>query len=110
MKVLKFYGYSDDTFGEYGITHEDVDNCASLESIQCIVDCKDKGRIMVIGQYSAANNGCWMVGISKVDEEDDFPDWKIQITEAPDCEYSIMATIEIPDIDFELIWFNNGIG
>ncbi len=26
MKTLKFMGYSDDTFGEYGITNEDIDN------------------------------------------------------------------------------------
>ncbi len=37
MRKLRFEGYSDDTFGEYGLTGDDVDNCASLEPIQCIV-------------------------------------------------------------------------
>lgn len=35
---LKFEGYSDDTFGEYGVTGEDVDDCGSMEPIQCIVN------------------------------------------------------------------------
>ena len=44
------------------INRSNVDNCASLEPIQCIVDCEEFGRLMVIGQYSKAscNNGCWM--------------------------------------------------
>lgn len=29
MKALRFYGYSDDTFGEYAATNYDVDNCGS---------------------------------------------------------------------------------
>jgi len=28
MKTLKFKGYSDDIFGEYGVTNTDYDNCA----------------------------------------------------------------------------------
>lgn len=110
MKKLEFYGYSDDTFGEYGLTGQDIDNCASLEPIQCIIDCGAAGRIMVIGQYSkgSCNNGCWMVGISKVNEDDDFPKWSIQIAQSTDSEHSSMAIIEIPDTDFKLVWFRNG--
>lgn len=29
MHILKFHGYSDDTFGEYGETGQDVDNCGT---------------------------------------------------------------------------------
>ena len=61
MKRLEFYGYSDDTFGEYGVTGQDVDNSGSCEPIQCVIECGEKGRLMVIGQYSKASkrNGCW---------------------------------------------------
>ncbi len=45
MRILKFYGYSDDTFGEYGETGQDVDNCGSLEPVQCIVDCGEQGKV-----------------------------------------------------------------
>lgn len=44
MRILKFYGYSDDTFGEYGLTNEDVDNCGCCEPIQCMIDCGNKGH------------------------------------------------------------------
>ena len=62
MHRLKFYGCSDDTFGEYGVTGDDVDNCGSCEPVQCVIDCGEQGRLMVIGQYSKASlgNGCWM--------------------------------------------------
>lgn len=43
MKTLKFEGYSDDTFGEYGVTNQDVDNCATMEPIQCVIDCGVRG-------------------------------------------------------------------
>ena len=39
MRTLKFHGYGDDTFGEYGVTNQDCDNCANEKPIQCIVDC-----------------------------------------------------------------------
>lgn len=73
MHRLKFHGYSDDTFGEYGETGQDLDNYGSLEPVQCVIDCGEQGRLMVIGRYSKASldNGCWMVGVSKVEEYDD---------------------------------------
>lgn len=111
MHILKFHGYSDDTFGEYGETGQDVDNCGSLEPVQCVVDCGVQGRLMVIGQYSKAslNNGCWMVGVSKVEEYDDFPDWKIVAGYCAEVEYSPELVIEIPDGPFELEWYKNGV-
>lgn len=111
MRILKFYGYSDDTFGEYGVTGEDIDNCGSCEPIQCIVDCGERGRLMVIGQYSRAsnNNGCWMVGISKVEEYDEFPDWEIRVGYCAEVEYSAELFIELPTGDFNLTWFKNGV-
>ena len=110
MMKLKFEGYSDDTFGEYGVTGEDVDNCGSMEPIQCVVNAGTHGRLMVIGQYSkvSCNNGCWMIGISKVEEEDVLPDWNISLLKG-DMEYSPVLELEIPDnINVTLIWFKNG--
>ncbi len=65
---------------------------------------------MVIGQYSKAslNNGCWMVGVSKVEEYDDFPDWKIMTGYYAEVEYSSELVIEIPDGFFDLEWYRNG--
>lgn len=110
MRMLKFEGYSDDTFGEYGVTNQDVDNCGTMEPIQCIVDCGERGRLMVIGQYSKAscNNGCWMIGVSKVDEYDEFPEWNMHLMQSGESEYSTMLAIELPEGDFDLIWHKNG--
>ncbi len=65
---------------------------------------------MVIGQYSKASldNGCWMIGISKVGEYDEFPDWPIQIEYCAEVEYSPKITIEIPAGYFDLTWYKNG--
>lgn len=105
---LHFNGYSGDTFGEYNLTGEDYDNCASGKPIRCIIDCREKGRLTVIGKYQ--NNGCWAVGVYKVDEDNPMPNWDIKIIECPDCPYSTMAVIRIPDVKKEevhLQWFND---
>lgn len=110
---LHFSGYGDDTFGEYNLTGEDYDNCGSRKPIRCIIDCGEKGKLMVTGQYL---KGCWAVGISKVGidgrmpEEDPMPNWDIRIVECPDCPYTTMAVIRIPDVKEEevhLHWFND---
>lgn len=110
MKTLRFEGYSDGTFGEYGLTGDDVDNCASGNPIQCVVDCGEYGRLMVIGQYSQAScaNGCWMVGVSKVAEHDDFPEWNMRLREAAEATYSVALEIDLPPCDFNLAWYSNG--
>ena len=48
MHKLCFYGYSDDTFGEYGVTGDDVDNCGTHEPIQCVIAHSNGERLMVI--------------------------------------------------------------
>lgn len=107
---LKFEGYSDDTFGEYGVTKEDIDTCGIMEPIQCVVDAGIHRRLMVIGQYSKAScgNGCWMIGISKVEEDDELPDWNISFLQGG-MEHSPVLELEIPDnINVTLTWFKNG--
>ena len=92
MHILKFYGYSDDTFGEYRETGQDVDNCGSLGPVQCVIDCGEQGRLMVIGQYTKASL-----------------DWKIVAGYCAEVEYSPELVIEIPDGPFELEWYKNGV-
>ena len=110
MNRLSFYGCSDDTFGEYGVTGDDVDNCGSCEPIQCVIDCGQRGRLMVIGQYSraSAGNGCWMVGVSKVHEYDEWPDWSVRVEYCGEVEYSPKLIVDIPTGPFDLEWYRNG--
>lgn len=109
MKTLKFYGCSDNTFGEYGVTNQDCDNCASGKPIQCVVDCGESGRVMVVGQYSdvSMGSGCWLTGLTKVSEYDEFPDWNFRYEES-DCEYSPALLMDLPEGTYDLTWFING--
>ena len=50
-----------------------------------------------------------MVGISKVEEYDEFPDWEIRVGYCAEVEYSAELFIELPDGDFNLTWFKNGV-
>ena len=107
---LEFEGYGDGLFGAYGVTGEAVDNGGTMEPIQCIVDARIHGRLMVIGQYSKAScsNGCWMIGISKVEEDDEHPDWNISLLQG-EVEYSPLLRLELPDeAVVTLTWYKNG--
>lgn len=109
MKTLKFHGYSDDTFGEYGVTNQDYDNCSNGKPIQCIVDCGERGRVLVVGQYGSVSmdSGCWLVGMTKADEYDDLPDWNFRYEESG-CGYSPSLLMDLPEGDFNLEWFIDG--
>ena len=110
MRTLIFHGYSDDTFGEYGITNQDCDNCSNGKPIQCVVDCGERGRVLVVGQYSnvSMNNGCWLVGMTKVNEWEELPDWNFRY-EKCDCSYSSALLMDLPAGDFNLEWFIGGV-
>lgn len=111
MRKLRFEGCGDDTFGEYGLTGDDVCNCGSMEPVQCIIDCGEFGRLMVVGQYSKAScgNGCWMIGVSKAGEFEDLPNWDMTFRRAVGAEYSVALEIILPLGDFNLQWFKNGV-
>lgn len=77
MQEFKFEGCSDDTFGEYGVTNDDYDNCASGEPIRFQLITPDGAGIIVTGCYGEKlGNGCWMIGAELLDEDKPV-DWKI---------------------------------
>ena len=80
MKAFKFQGYSDDTFGEYNITNDDYDNCASGEPIQYLLQTPDGAGIIVTGLYGHKINKSvlWMIGVEAVSEQKTI-DWEITI-------------------------------
>lgn len=106
MKTLKFEGGSDDTFGEYGITQEEVDNSSRNSPIQCVISSKE-GSLVVVGHYNIhPNDGCWTIGISLLNEGESMPSWSTRFT-MRDCNYSPTLEIDVPD-DFKLTWYNDG--
>jgi hypothetical protein len=56
MKTLRFEGYSDDTFGEYAVTRDDYDNCASGEPVEFLITAPSlpEAGMVVTGQHCPA--------------------------------------------------------
>lgn len=96
MKTLKFHGYSDDTFGEYGVTNEDADNGGSLTPITFEVSAEGKS-VLVTGQYDRTKTGAWDIGVS-MKEEDNFPNWDMTLYFEG---YTTVLEMVVPD-DFTL--------
>ena len=92
MRVLRFHGYSDDTFGEYGVMDLDWDNCASGKPITFKVTA-GKESLYVTGQYNRLGNGCWDVSVTQVREGDN-PTFPIRVFFEV---YSTVVEIEVPD-------------
>lgn len=80
MKVFRFQGYSDDTFGEYNITNDDYDNCASGTPIQYELKTPDGSGIIVTGLYNSkiTKGDGWMIGVNII-SEDKPVDWNITL-------------------------------
>jgi hypothetical protein len=83
MPILRFEGYSDDTFGEVEHFKDDYDNCASGRPIEYLVEHKETGLgLVVTGQHCPGNSGSWLIGVAIHDPELDDPDlprWPMRI-------------------------------
>jgi hypothetical protein len=98
MKMLRFEGYSDDTFGEI-VTGVDYDNCGSGRPIILKVwSAKENDGLYVVGQYCPDPMTGWMIGVGRLNEDDDaaMPDWQVRLfrSERP---YSPSLLIDAPD-------------
>ena len=96
--LLRFEGHSDDTFGEYYSFNDDYDNCASGEPIVFKVASPDGESLLVIGQYCPGKATGWMIGVARVDEDDDkpIPNWPMYF-ELGERPYSPRLVIRAPD-------------
>lgn len=81
-KRYVFEGGSDDTFGEYSITQDDYDNCASGEPIRWKLSLPDGSGLLVVGVY--ATNALvspadgWMIGVATLLENRPV-DWPVMM-------------------------------
>ncbi|MGX0136317.1 hypothetical protein [Cupriavidus metallidurans] len=100
MTMLRFEGYSDDTFGEYLLTGDDYDNAGSGRPIRWLVTHPDhEGGIVVVGQYGAKGvPGFWMIGVAAYDPENidiPLPQWPMHYTRG-EFAYTPALIIEAP--------------
>lgn len=102
MKTLAFEGYSDDTFGEYNITRDDYDNCASGKPIRYLITVPDHpGGMLVVGQHGRDDLECsWMIGVGAYDPEHDdvpLPSWPVRMLPSTRTPYSPRLEVDAPD-------------
>lgn len=99
MKLLRFEGYSDDTFSCTGRGIEvDLDTCASGAPVYLRVEAAAESMI-VCGQYAPGPVGGWIIGIGPDDggtEDKPIPEWGAAFTRT-DCPYSPALNIVAPD-------------
>jgi len=70
-KTLRFEGGSDDTFGEYGVSNDAYDNCASGKPIEWVVTSPSSPGVglVVTGQHCPGESGSWLIGIASYDPD-----------------------------------------
>lgn len=90
MKILEFYGSSDDIF----IAGND-----EFYTRKALINSDSEGRLFVVAEY--LSNGCWSMGIAPYDEDEAMPTWKISYIQSK-RGYSTVLRIEVPG-DAEVI-------
>ena len=102
MKKLRFEGCSDDTFGEYGVTGIDDDDCAE-GSIRTFKVSSGSEALFVCGQYAPEGTpGCWWIGI-QTDDNYPLPPWPIRLDRG-ERDYSPVLIVEVPDDATVELW------
>jgi hypothetical protein len=102
MKILRFEGHSDDTFGEILAFRDTADNCASGKPIVWEVTSESRNEgLRVWGEYAGRDwpregPACWMIGVQPLDEDVPIPPWAMGF-EPGKCGYSPALIIHAPD-------------
>ena len=96
-RTLKFYGASDDLFEVEGTKRGEPDEIGAFDCAVSVEVSSDLHTgLIVTGLYSPADNGCWMIGISQLDEDVPLPEWA-QHFRVGARGYSAELTLEVPD-------------
>lgn len=114
MKTLRFEGHSDDTFGEYNVSHIDDDDCATHTHRAFRVSAGGES-VVVVGVFAPTHTpGSWVVGIQLDDVDGDgggpLPSWPMRFVKAH-RPYSPALEIDVPDdVVVELVGRERGEG
>jgi hypothetical protein len=95
--IYRFEGHSDDTFGEYGVTNDDYDNCASGKPIRWELR-HGEDVVIVFGQHCPEPASGWLIGVARGHDDDDqpLPDWPMRF-ERGEYPYSPALLIDSPE-------------
>ena len=93
----RIHGYSDDVAIIEGAFNKEA---GAFEKARIgRFDAPDGSGLLVIAQYSEIiRNGCWMIGITQIDEDHPIPEWAgtLNLVQCDDVEYS--PEIRFPNI------------
>ena len=94
MKTICCMGFSDDTFCLVSSEGDDIshDNCGTGAPIVFEISTVEHS-LYVVGQYSPAGGGCWLIGVQMPDEGE-FPPWETRFE--PNHEYSPQLRLDVP--------------
>lgn len=100
MRVLKFYGASDDLF-EYEDSAGPGDEIGCWDCIPTYTVKDSAGNgFQVIAVYSSTSkkikNGVWAIGVAPLDEGIPIPEWKMDMVLSK-RGYSTMLVVYVPD-------------
>jgi hypothetical protein len=99
-KTLRFEGHSDDTFGEYAVTNDDHDNCASGEPIEWLITSPSQpgAALIVTGQHCPGSAHSWLIGIANYDpgyNDRPMPNWPARFVASREPRYARKPVLEI---------------
>ena len=95
MRILKFYGASDDLFEIEGTVVGEPDEVGCYNtSCPILIRSESEGDMIVIGWYSPHHTGTWMIGLSQINEDTPLRDWPMKWGYGGYC---VELTIQVPD-------------
>lgn len=99
MRRLTFSGASDDLFELEGTHAGEPDEIGCNRDLAAAVSVRTEAEGLVVSARYAPREikvGCWIIGISPLDEGVAIPDWKMAWSLAPNG-YSSMLQIDVPE-------------
>lgn len=100
---LHFEGCSDDTFGEWGRTAFELNNCGTTSPMVIRVTDREGNGLYIWGWYNHPRQpretpGCWVIGLQQLEEDKPIPAWPMRWRGG---EYSPILEIDAPPVVIE---------
>lgn len=94
MRVLTFYGTSDDLFEIEGTTGDEPDEIGCFQRAVAVEIRQQDHGLIVTGQYALGGAPTWSIGLAPIDEDQPMPDWPLSWAFEG---YTAKLTVHAPD-------------